>query len=209
MRTITAFLAAGLLMGATATVAQAADPVDACSTAWNGFYIGSHIGYVTGDVDTDIGDKNMQGWLGGGLAGYNWQNCSLVLGFEGDVGFGNVDTKKDVNFNDFDMEPNGHLRLRLGYAIDDNIMPFIAGGLAVMDGDLRVPLFPGSVTDSKIHWGFTIGGGLDWQVHENWVWRIEYLYDNYGQETYDVPGPVKVDVDSHTFRTAITYKFNY
>jgi outer membrane immunogenic protein len=206
MKMMTALMAAGLMMGA-ATAARAADPVDDCSSYWTGFYVGAHAGYVTGSVDNDIDNKNMSGWLAGGLAGYNWQNCALVLGVEGDVGFGNVDTKRAADINDFDMEPNGHARIRLGYAIDDNIMPFIAGGLAVMDGDLRIPTFPGSLSDSKLHWGFTIGGGVDWAINENWTWRGEYLYDNYGKETYDVGGDLDVDVDSHTFRAAITYGF--
>ena len=61
---------------------------------WTGFYVGGNIGGSWGRMNTDfslagapIGSKsqNMNGWLGGIQAGYNWQRGAWVFGVEGDI----------------------------------------------------------------------------------------------------------------------------
>jgi outer membrane immunogenic protein len=201
-------LVAVALLGAAysaVTTSYAADVEPGCADNWSGFYVGAHAGYAFGDSDTVglVGDADWKGFIGGPLAGYNFQFCDFVLGLEGDAGFGEVDDS-DGLVNDIDLEPNGHARLRLGMPFD-NIMPFVAGGLAVADIDLRRA---GVGKDSEVHFGFTVGGGLDFMATENIVVRAEYLFDWYGEENYNI-GPTNVDVDgySHTIRGALIWKF--
>jgi outer membrane immunogenic protein len=67
---------------------------------WTGFYIGVNAGYSWGRSNTDayfynnatnalIGTGStafdMNGWVAGGQAGYNWQRERWVLGLEGDI----------------------------------------------------------------------------------------------------------------------------
>src|SRR5450759_2373628 len=51
--------------------------------SWTGFYVGANAGY--GWASTDSGLSDMNGFVGGGQIGYNWQGASpLVLGIEAD-----------------------------------------------------------------------------------------------------------------------------
>jgi outer membrane immunogenic protein len=60
---------------------------------WTGFYVGGNVGYSWGRARNDLElapfslpwtDK-LDGWLGGGQAGYNWQFGKLVFGLEADL----------------------------------------------------------------------------------------------------------------------------
>jgi outer membrane immunogenic protein len=66
---------------------------------WTGFYLGGNLGYSWGRssdtstftngagtlLSTSIGRSNLDGIVGGGQAGYNWQMQSWVWGLEGDI----------------------------------------------------------------------------------------------------------------------------
>jgi outer membrane immunogenic protein len=201
------FAAASIL--ALSSAARAAD-VSSCSEEWSGVYIGLHAGgaFGTGNT-TPVKNISISGPIAGGLVGWNWQNCDWVFGIEGDMGFspdsvtGSIQGTKG-GVDDFDVEPNGHIRLRAGWA-NGSVMPFIAGGLAIADADVRYIGVPGAA-DTKLHFGFTIGAGVDFALNSNWIIRAEYLYDNYGSENYNAPIG-KVDFDTHTIRAAVIYKF--
>jgi outer membrane immunogenic protein len=188
------------------TSAHAADVVDSCADTWTGLYIGAHGGYQTGDTDTvgAVGDADIDGIVGGGLAGYNVQYCQFLVGVEGDIGFGEIDGR-DGTVRDFDLEPQGHVRVRAGWVWDDSVVPFIAAGLALADMDVR--LTGGGGKDSHVHAGFSIGGGLDVRVTESIVLRAEYIYDHYESINYAIGGGVNVDTDPHTVRGAIMWHF--
>jgi outer membrane immunogenic protein len=194
--------AAGLALGATAS--HAADVADSCADTWTGLYIGAHAGYQTGDTDTvgAVGDVDIDGIVGGGLAGYNMQYCQFVVGVETDIGFGDVDGASGV-IDDIDLDVQGHGRVRLGWAWD-SVMPFVAGGVALADMDVRVP---GVGSDARTHLGFSIGGGLDVAVSDSVVLRAEYIYDSYESRNYAIGGGVSVDADPHTIRGVIMWKF--
>jgi outer membrane immunogenic protein len=63
--------------------------------SWTGFYIGANVGYSWGRSSTDYAvtglalfstSQNMNGWLGGGQIGYNFQiNRSWLFGIEADI----------------------------------------------------------------------------------------------------------------------------
>lgn len=61
---------------------------------WTGFYVGGNIGGSWGRTSTDYSlagvplgstSQDMNGWLGGIQAGYNWQNGTWLFGVEGDI----------------------------------------------------------------------------------------------------------------------------
>lgn len=89
--------AVGVVLALCAVRAQAADlpapeiPMIAQAPAaaaydWTGFYIGGNVGYGWGTIDPK-GGKNfdVNGVLGGGQIGANWQFSQFVLGLETDI----------------------------------------------------------------------------------------------------------------------------
>lgn len=96
--------ASSLLVSAFFSFASAADmPLKAPPLppapvySWTGFYIGANVGYSWGDwhstsnqpvfdFETPSAKPRVDGWLGGGQAGYNWQFApAWVIGIEGDI----------------------------------------------------------------------------------------------------------------------------
>lgn len=201
-------LIAAAALALSVSAASAAD-APGCFDQWSGLYAGVHAGYLFGDTDTvdganGVGDVDLRGFLGGGLAGYNYQNCDWVVGIEADMGFGEADGADGV-FDDIDLEPNGHIRARVGMVVDSDMLLFAAGGLAIGDMDATIP---GVGNDSKTHFGLTVGAGIDYMVDPNWVIRAEYLLDYYGDEDYSLGGSdVSIDALTNTVRAAIIYHF--
>jgi outer membrane immunogenic protein len=69
-------------------------PVMAPVFSWTGFYIGLNGGYSWGRASDDFtiigvpvtsSTPSMNGWLGGGQIGYNWQTGTYVFGLEADI----------------------------------------------------------------------------------------------------------------------------
>ncbi len=189
--------------------------------SWNGFYVGAHAGYMSGDVKVNYGTTpgggEMKGFVGGALAGYNWQRGSLFYGLEADGSFGSVDgrgkplpanpptlTAVDYSYN---HNWNGHFRGRLGFAVDRTLF-FAAGGLAVAHHKLG-EYAQGSMESvhSGTHYGWTIGAGVEQAWSNNFVTRLEYLYDDYGRSTYVRDEGLNVKLTGHTVRAALIWKF--
>jgi outer membrane immunogenic protein len=94
-------LVAGVAFGASIGVASAADltmpvkaPIAPPPYNWTGFYIGINGGYSWGRADMDFTitgvpggsvSQDLNGWLGGGQIGYNWQSGTWVFGVEADI----------------------------------------------------------------------------------------------------------------------------
>src|SRR5437868_9126612 len=147
-------LLAGAAMLFTISAAQAADIVAPEVYDWTGPYLGLQAGYAWGEPDlsasqTEItevlraaiingrdGSIDLDGFVGGAHAGYNWQSDSLVLGLEGDIEFADLKGDTDVRFLDGDpagkdeekIDWLGSLRLRAGFAADRALF-YATGGL--------------------------------------------------------------------------------
>src|SRR5437588_4561581 len=61
---------------------------------WTGFYLGLNAGYSWGRSATDFtvagvpfgsSSRDLNGWVGGGQIGYNWQTGQWVFGLEADL----------------------------------------------------------------------------------------------------------------------------
>jgi outer membrane immunogenic protein len=91
-RVLVALLAVSGVVGFS-QASSAAPPM-----AWTGFYVGGNVGYSWGRSDTSLSfngaggaflsgtsdNFNLNGVIGGGQAGYNWQTGVWVFGFETD-----------------------------------------------------------------------------------------------------------------------------
>jgi len=190
--------------------AHAADFASEPTYDWSGFYAGVFGSYTSGTADSEVigGSSDsftIDGPQLGGLAGYNMEMNRVVLGVEADAGLLAVD---GVGFgggiDDFDVTPLAHVRGRVGLPLH-RVLPFIAAGLTLADGDARSP---GNGAPSNLHLGWNIGAGLDLAVTEHLVLRAEYVYDRVSTETYSfTPGDIGFGWDSSTVRGALVWKF--
>jgi outer membrane immunogenic protein len=216
-------------MNARATVIGLAMLLVGPAAAWaqdrSGVYVGAHAGsawgrfeYVEPD-DPDAGiDVDVQGFLGGFIAGYERQASGLVLGIEGDIGGGSLKLEAgDDESNDYSaaaLDWNGRLRGRIGHA-RERVAPFVAIGVALA-GITLDDIDAGFGDDKATHVGLTVGGGLDYALTSRLLVRAEYLYDHYGENDYAIsspPGPffpsydAEIDLSAHVVRAAVTVRF--
>jgi outer membrane immunogenic protein len=156
-------------------------PVMAPVYNWTGFYIGINGGGGFGRSAWDsTGSFNTSGGLVGGTLGYNYQVGQAVFGVEGDIDWANI---KGTTNNACALGCKtsddwlSTVRGRIGYAAD-RFMPFITGGGAFGDIKASTPGFGGATQTNA---GWTIGGGLEFAIAQNWTAKAEYLYVDLGK----------------------------
>jgi len=96
----------------------------------------------------------------------------------------NGDSASIENKND------GSLRVRGGYLVTPDVLLYATGGLAwtnvtttaTCNGLTSPACFSGIHTDSNSGTlaGYTVGGGVEWKIYQNWLLRGEYRYNHYG-----------------------------
>jgi|SRR6185312_3810780 outer membrane immunogenic protein len=193
------------LLGATALVvssagAYAADlPMKAPMAApayvapvatWTGFYLGPNIGGGWANVDVGGVSSNLNGVIGGGQLGYNWQTGNFLIGIEGDFQGSSQAVSNTVGADTVDQRLPwfATLRGRVGYVAGPLLFYFTGGG-AWANYKLEVT-DPGGTTasDNATKTAWTIGGGLEWMFVPKWSAKIEYLYLDTGERSVTLFG---------------------
>jgi outer membrane immunogenic protein len=203
---------------------------------WTGLYAGGQIGYgwgrqtdnvfnAGGTPISTIGSIDSSGVVGGAHLGYNWQTGLFVYGLEGDV---NGASYQGSTFGPFApgvpgvvaaaipglfgtattaIPVQGSIRGRLGVAFDRALI-YATGGLALADihDTFTTPAF----SDSFWHFraGWTVGGGVEYAVTNNWSVRAEYRYSDFGSYN-DVLGPGGQFVHQHVVENLAQVGFSY
>jgi outer membrane immunogenic protein len=210
-------------------------PVVAPLYNWTGPYIGIAGGYgwghsdqtdpgigttgTTGTTGTADGSYSVSGGILGGTLGYNWQQGPLVFGVEGDYSWADINGSSNVcgptppsipHPCGTKLESLGTLRGRIGYAMGatGNWLPYVTGGLAVGELNAWDSLSPASGSDFRAGW--TVGGGVETGITQNWTFKVEYLYVDLGshQMFNIVPGvPETVSFTANIFRAGVNYRF--
>jgi outer membrane immunogenic protein len=160
-------------------------PAYAPAYNWTGLYAGVNAGYGW--------TKSMNGVIGGGQIGYNWQTSNIVLGLETDIqasgqrGTKNVTgTTGAITLSETDkMNYFGTARARLGVAMD-RWLPYVTGGLAYTSVNRNGNALTGatgtySATNTKT--GYAIGAGVEYAFAQNWSAKLEYLFLGYNGNT--------------------------
>lgn len=161
--------------------------------SWSGVYIGGQVGYGWGTSSaSDLGPTTpgfidsygTSGIVGGAHIGYNYQISQFVFGLEGDV---NGSTERGSGFdpalgNTLSIHKNydASIRGRIGYSFD-RVLVYATGGGAY--GDFRTSYagpggFDGDFNNGRFGW--TVGGGIEYAIDNNWSVRAEYRYTDYG-----------------------------
>ena len=141
-------------------------------------------------------DKDAIGWMG--HVGYDMQFGSFVAGVVAEAGKAYVDDK----VTEFSTTPafytmrrkidwNGNLRARLGYTTPGGVMPYITGGLAYakVKNNFNTSNGMNSFTAenrSEDGWGWTMGGGVEAKVADNFSIGARYLWTRYNVDDYRV-----------------------
>jgi outer membrane immunogenic protein len=207
-----AALAAGVLIGSQAYAADLPvkappmAPVVAQPMTWTGFYIGPNIGYGWADVGLN-GSSHLDGIVGGGQLGYNWQAGSFVFGIEGDIQGSGEDTSDTAAGVTFDQRIPfiATARGRIGYVAGPVLIYFTGGG-AWQNYHLTVSVPGSSVSDDDTKFGWTIGGGVEWMFAQNWSAKVEYLRIDTGDTTVNLLG---TDYTSRLRNNIIRVGLNY
>jgi outer membrane immunogenic protein len=159
------------------------------------------------------------GFLGGMQIGYNHQFMSRwVAGLEADFDFADIKDSNTVFLSaggpptvatsaSEKMRWLGTVRGRLGWLASPTFLLFGTGGLAFgrVDYAGNIEEFPGipgrlfAASASFTKFGWTIGGGAEWEFARNWSVKAEYLYYDLGSET--ITGPQTNPVDPTQFAT--------
>jgi outer membrane immunogenic protein len=189
---------------------------------WTGFYVGGNVGYSWGNSDnsttldrfnsglplvagvngTNTSRDNVNGVIGGGQFGYNWQMQNWLFGLEADiqgsgergsstitcVGCADVGTDIVTTLNQR-LDWFGTARGRIGALVTPTVLLYATGGLAY--GEVKVG---GSVAgngaggnttvvladSSSTRVGWTLGAGVEGVISGNWTAKLEYLYMDLG-----------------------------
>jgi outer membrane immunogenic protein len=138
------------------------------------------------------------GVIGGGNVGYNYQVNQWVFGLEGTVDGTSLSNTGVAVFPDGSTvsahttaDIQGSIRGRLGVAWDRALI-YATGGVAFggfnTDATLNgvgvggVPFFA-STSRSNTRVGWTVGGGIQYAVTNNWSIRAEYRFTDFGRIT--------------------------
>ncbi|MTH98139.1 outer membrane protein [Roseibium sp. RKSG952] len=178
---------------------------------WSGFYVGGNSGIAWGTFNNFASgfgdfDRFQRSYVGGAHAGYNYMiTPNAVAGLEADVQFSNLDSSRTINGVSVrsSSDWNASFRGRLGYAFDRFLL-YGTGGVAIAglevaaDGD----------KDSTTAVGWTLGGGLETAVTNNIVGRVEYLYQDFGRESFTLnDNRYSSQLDTSVVRFGLSYKF--
>jgi opacity protein-like surface antigen len=157
-------------------------------------------------------DVDYQGFIGGGQIGYNYQSGAMVAGLEIDAGGSNakggkfcprgVDSGSTYFFTCESEQPwLASFTGRLGYAYDRALF-YVKGGLAAGETTVQTVFNAGTQPgpfggvfanpvsgESKTRIGWTIGGGFEYGLTQNWSAKAEYMFYDLGTDGYSVnPG---------------------
>lgn len=174
------------------------DDVVTTTSGANAFSPGTCGGGALGRTPTSgcKDDKDAIGWMG--HVGYDRQFGSIVVGVVAEAGQAYVDDK----VTEFSTTPafytmrrsidwNGNLRARLGYTTPGGIMPYITGGLAYAKVKNGFTTSNGANSFTQVNrkedgWGWTMGGGVEAKVSDNFSIGARYLWTRYNVGDYRV-----------------------
>lgn len=181
---------------------------------WTGLYIGAQAGYQFGHSSTSgLPGYNPAGIDGGGHIGYNYQIGQFVAGVEGDVNgssYNGSSTFGALTYNTTDAV-DASVRGRLGVAWDRALI-YGTGGAAF--GNFRNQYATGGALDTlwNTRVGWTVGGGIEYALDNNWSIRAEYRYTDYPSFTEFAANSLAANVSKHEtdnrVQMGVSYKFD-
>ncbi len=214
----------GLVGGASAAdLAVKAAPYVAPTYDWSGFYVGGFIGggWSKDDVsEPDLGiigivlnapavqTINGSSFIGGIEGGERYQFGKLVIGWEGDIAWGDTGGTGTTSFGIPGVTFNRTLADNIKWAATatstvgiahNNWLIYGKAGAAwahledtynsnIAIAGAAAPFFTGAGSQDRVGW--TVGTGIEWAAWNNWSIKAEYDYLDFGNRTTQVTGTV-------------------
>jgi len=181
---------------------------------WGGIYVGINGGWAFGSSDwtgapVPSGNFDVSGGLLGGTAGVNFQTDAFVYGVETDLDWADVSGNGPGTFCiNCSTASNwlGTTRARVGYAAD-RVLFYGTGGVAY--GNVQPAAL--GVFDSSTEIGWTAGAGIEAAFADNWTARVEYLFVDLSDGSFNVTGgkppSQSVSFNENLMRAGIDFKF--
>jgi len=210
--------------------------------SWSTVAIGTPSGPP--DPTTTPVSFNSSSFRGGGYAGYNWQLATMLVGFEADAAWGHSSKTLagipgtfgpsglgvDAGAQAFDSSNvklgwDGSLRGRLGFLIMPTWLIYATAGVAWQQVDINATcngslfnsswcVVPRNETSSTLRTGWTVGGGIETLLWNNWLLRAEYRYADYGSISHTFFAGTGIDevatslsLKTNTALLGLGYKF--
>ncbi len=209
--------------------------------SWNGLYGGVNIGYgwsassfESGSLaypGTAIGSawngsNDINGVLGGGQIGYNYQISPwLVVGVEADIQAADINSQSNVAVAGFpassarstsinsakSVDWFGTVRGRVGVTLPSmpNLLVYGTGGFAYGDVNHTLSIAdasPAAVVIGRANYfdtatGWTAGGGVEWSpaAFPAWSVKVEYLYTDLGSTNLGALGTLSAPASASPF----------
>jgi len=213
---------------------------------WTGFYLGGNIGYswgrsndtstltnAAGTVLLATSDKtDLNGIVGGGQIGYNWQMQSWVWGLEADIQGTGEKGSRAFSFTPIinvavlpaipfaltqKIDWFGTVRGRAGILVSPKVLLYATGGLAygeVNSSETVGVLVPSAFSKSSTNVGWTVGAGIEGAIGGSWTAKLEYLYVDLGTASgsFTLPSTNIISYSSkitdNIVRVGINYRFD-
>ena len=205
---------------------------------WTGFYVGGQVGYGFGNSNASVSatrtgaglaslSAKPDGIIGGAHVGYNFSTQSLgfgglggaggVFGIEGDVDGSNYKKTYLLGGISDSMNQNiqGSVRGRFGVAVDRALL-YATGGVAFGDLSNSYTNTINGLNDSMSHTrvGYTVGGGVEYAITNNFSLRAEYRYTDFGSfndpltSSTNGGGIVRHHETNNRVQAGFSYKFD-
>lgn len=202
---------------------------------WTGAYVGGQLGYRLGRTRTkgldpmsassDPTDKDtahLDSLVGGIRGGYDLQvSPEVVVGVALDASYGDDTSKKSAGLggatsgeSKLKQTWDASLRLRAGVLLNESTLVYATGGAAMLGEKLSASVAragdESSFSDTKTHFGWTIGAGVEAAIADNWRVFAEYRYAQFDTKTYrwdDENVRAKSSPRTHAVLTGVNYAF--
>lgn len=188
---------------------------------WTGFYVGGHVGAGWGTAEATsnvgslingflpsagvgfnlpVGQTQMNGFMGGAQAGYNWQSGVMVYGVEGDFSWSGIkgSTACLLVLNcTAEVKWIGDITGRVGVTVGDRGLLYVKGGGAWADSSYTAGqnltigglgasgVVNGAVSDTRF--GGVLGAGIEYAFMPGWSAKLEYDYYDFGKTDLSMP----------------------
>lgn len=205
---------------------------------WNGFYLGMTAGYVRSEMRLEGSDLAAAGIAAPGtiggisdnnvhfgfVGGQNFQLGFLVWGWEAD--WSRYQSSASASFSGTiapfgavsgnlvtDVDWTASLRARAGIAIGDALLYGTAGLVGAKTSGSIIFSALGSTQyfqDSAFLTGWSIGGGIEYQIAPVWTLRAEVIHTHIGADIFSLSTgtvPLASSIDLLTVRAGMSIRF--